>query len=93
MGRSDTIDLIELYRVAMPLITPWTTAYGIMSEQEMDDAIPEPYRKKYSVSNLRDGGLLPEIIQSAENDTRTFAEASVQAIQSLVFPMHGIRTG
>ena len=28
MGRSDTIDLIELYRVAMPLITPWTTAYG-----------------------------------------------------------------
>lgn len=70
----------------------WTLAYSIMSEQRLQDEIPESYLQQYGVSTLYDGGQLPEIIHSAEKDTRTFAEASVRAIQSLVFPMHAIRT-
>jgi acetoin utilization protein AcuC len=70
----------------------WTHAYGIMSEQELGDDIPESYQREYGISTLRDGERLPEIIQSSEGDTRTFAEASVREVQKLVFPTHGIRT-
>jgi acetoin utilization protein AcuC len=78
----------DVYAVARS----WTLAYSIISEQELGNHIPESYVQEYDVSTLHDGGQLPEIVQSAEKDTRTFAETSVRAIQSLVFPLHGIRT-
>ena len=69
----------------------WTLAYGVMSEQNLDDAIPEPYRKKYGVETLPDTEQLPDIVQKAQADAKTFAEASVGAVQGLIFPTHDIR--
>ncbi len=71
----------------------WTLAYGVMSEQDLNDEIPESYRQQYGVESLPDSDTLPDIIRGAEKDARTFAEASVGAVQGLIFPMHGIRSG
>ena len=71
----------------------WTLAYGVMSEHDLNDEIPESYRQQYGVESLPDGGILPDIVRGAEKDARTFAEASVGAVQGLIFPMHGIRSG
>ena len=67
----------------------WTVAYGVMSEQEFPNAIPESYRDRYDVHSLPDpqGG---EVQAKVETDTRTFAEASVSAVRQLIFPAHGI---
>ena len=70
----------------------WTLAYGVMSEQDLDDEIPQSYRAKYGVDTLPDTDPLPDIVHSAQKDARTFAEASVAAVQSLIFPTHGIRS-
>jgi acetoin utilization protein AcuC len=70
----------------------WTLAYGVMSEQNLDDTIPEPYRTKYGVETLPDTEQLPDIVHKAQSDAKTFAEASVSAVQGLIFPTHGIRS-
>ena len=70
----------------------WTLAYGVMSSQEFDDEIPAQYRDQYGVDSLRDSGT-PESSEAVEKGTRAFAEASVQAVQQLIFPAHGITTG
>ena len=69
----------------------WTLAYGVMSEQNLDDAIPESYRTKYGVETLPDIEELPDIVHKAQSDAKTFAEASVGAVQGLIFPTHGVR--
>ena len=70
----------------------WTLAYGVMSEQNLDDAIPESYRTKYGVETLPDTEELPDIVHKAQGDAKTFAEASVGAVQGLIFPTLGIRS-
>ena len=70
----------------------WTLAYGVMSEQNLDDAIPESYRTQYGVDTLPDTEQLPDVVHKAQGDAKTFAEASVGAVQGLIFPMHGIRS-
>ena len=67
----------------------WTLAFGQMAGQDLPDEVPESYRSRYGVDTLSDEP--PEIQQSVASDTRVFAEASVQAVHSLVFPLHGIR--
>ena len=69
----------------------WTLAYGVMSEQDLDDEIPGSYRTKYGVETLPDAEELPDVVHKAQNDAKTFAEASVGAVQGLIFPTHGIR--
>jgi hypothetical protein len=68
----------------------WTLAFGIMSQQEFAPEVPEPYREAYGVTALRDPEEL-QIEDSVRNDTKIFAEASVQATHKLIFPAHGIR--
>jgi len=68
----------------------WTLAFGVMSEQEFAPEIPKPYRDAYGVAALRDPEEL-QIEDSVRHDTKTFAEASVQAAHKLIFPAHGIR--
>ena len=68
----------------------WTLAYGAMSEQDFPGEIPESYRSRYGVANLRDPVDL-KINDSVRRDTRTFAETSVQAVHGLIFPTHGLR--
>lgn len=68
----------------------WTLAYGVMSEQSFPEEVPQPYRERYGVTGLRDPEELP-IQESVKNDTRTFAENSVAAVQRLIFPTHGLR--
>ena len=69
----------------------WTLDFGVMSEQEFAPEIPEPYRTQYHVEALSDPEELP-IQDSVVEETRKFAEASVTAVQSLVFSAHGIIT-
>ena len=69
----------------------WTTAYGVMSEQQFSDDIPEPYRDHYGVTNLRDVEE-PPVTEAIQKEARTFAESSVQAIYRLIFPTHGLRS-
>ena len=67
----------------------WTLAYGVMSGQDFPDEIPTAYRDTYGVDTLRDPGGAP-VDDTVERDSRTFAEASVQAVRSLIFPSHGL---
>ena len=68
----------------------WTTAYGIMSEQELPDPIPDAYRESHRVSTLSDADE-PPVTDDVRKDTKIFAENSVQAVQRVIFPTHGLR--
>ena len=69
----------------------WTLAYGVMSGQEFPDEIPASYRDRYDVITLADAEG-PPIDDAVKRDARTFAEASVQVVQRLIFPLHGVRS-
>ena len=69
----------------------WTIAYGVMARQNLADEIPDSYRRQHGVETITDRAPLPETIRSAKEDARTFAEASVRAVQRMIFPLHGIR--
>ncbi len=69
----------------------WTTAYGIMMGQTFPDEIPAAYGEMYGVVNLRDREG-PRIDDQMAKDARVFAESSVQAVHSLIFPTHGVRS-
>ena len=62
-----------------------------MSGQELTDEIPAAYRDKHGVSTLSDPEDVP-ITESVGKDARSFAESSVQAVQRLIFPTHGLRS-
>ena len=68
----------------------WTLAYGVMSGQRFDDRIPEEYAAEHGVTSLRDTDDL-RMTDQILADSRQFAEASVQSVQRLIFPTHGIR--
>ena len=67
----------------------WTLAYGVISQQEFPTDIPESYRNAYGVESLTDPDD-PPLDTSPIKDARNFAEASVQSVQRLIFPTHGI---
>lgn len=68
----------------------WTLAYGVMARQDLADEIPDSYRRQHGVETITDRAPLPGTIRSAAEDARTFAEASVRAVQRMIFPLHGI---
>ena len=67
----------------------WTMAYGILSDQSFPDAIPQIYRAEHGVESLKDPDDLP-IDPKLIQDSRSFAEASVQSVHRLIFPTFGI---
>jgi acetoin utilization protein AcuC len=67
----------------------WTLAYGVISQQEFPADLPESYRNAYGVESLLDPDDLP-LDASTIKVARSFAEASVQSVQRLIFPAHGI---
>ena len=69
----------------------WTLAYGVISEQDLPDRIPEPYCSLYGVNTLRDTEER-STSDSFQKDAMTFAESSVASVHSLIFPLHGIRS-
>ena len=69
----------------------WTLAYGVLSDQRFDDQVPLEYGAEYGVDTLRDPEELP-ITDQVVADSRQFAEASVQSVQRLIFPTHGVTT-
>ena len=70
----------------------WTTAYGIMTEQQFPEAIPDIYRERYAVETLSDSDP-PPVTDRIARDARAFAEESVQSVQRVIFPAHGITLG
>ncbi len=70
----------------------WTMAYGVISEQRFANDIPSGYRLEHGVESLRDPDNLA-LDERIVEDSRTFAESSVQTVHRLIFPTHGIRAG
>ena len=68
----------------------WAMDFAVMSEQQLPPSIPSGYAELYGVSTLRDIDELP-IQADMIRDARTFAEASVQSAQRLVFGALGLR--
>ena len=67
----------------------WSLDYGVMMGAEWPDAVPEPYRERCGIALLRDGGA-PAVDSPVVEDARRFAEASVERVRRLLFPLHGI---
>lgn len=67
----------------------WTLDFALMSGQTLPDELPRAYAAEHGGVSLRDDYVLP-IPDNTLQDTRTFAEASAQAIQRLLFPAHGL---
>ena len=70
----------------------WTTAYAIMSEQELPDEVPASYRDRYRVATLSDTEE-PRFPDEVRNEAKAFAENSVRAVERLIFPAHGLASG
>ena len=68
----------------------WALDFAVMSEQNLSAGIPQGYSERYGVSTLRDVEEVP-IQADMIRDARTFAEASVQSAQRLVFGALGLR--
>ncbi len=68
----------------------WALDFAVMSEQRLSANIPHAYSDKYGVSSLRDVDDIP-IQDDMIRDARTFAEASAQSVQRLVFGALGLR--
>ena len=68
----------------------WTTAYGIMSEQDFPDELPASYRDRYDVATLSDAEM-PPVTERLREDARSYASKSVQEVRRLIFPTHGLR--
>ena len=69
----------------------WTLAYGVLSEQHFDDRLPTEYSSEHGIDELRDPDDL-RLTDQILADSRQFAEASVQSVQRLIFPTHGLGT-
>jgi len=68
----------------------WAFDFAVMSGQQLSPGIPESYAERYGVETLRDVDEFP-IQADMIRDSRTFAEASVQSAQRLVFGVLGLR--
>ena len=68
----------------------WALDFAVMSEQRLSANIPQAYSEKYAVSSLRDVDDIP-VQTDIIRDARTFAEASAQSVQRLVFGVLGMR--
>ena len=68
----------------------WALDFAVMSEQRLSANIPQAYSEKYGVSSLRDVDDIP-VQSDMIRDARTFAEASAQSVQRLVFGALGLR--
>ena len=67
----------------------WALDFAVMSEQRLSANIPQAYSEKYGVSSLRDVDDIP-VQTDMIRDARTFAEASAQSVQRLVFGALGM---
>ena len=65
----------------------WTLAYGVMAGKEWPDEIPQSYRERYGLTQLRDSDI-PTVQDSVMEEARSFAEKSVDMVKQLVFPVH-----
>jgi acetoin utilization protein AcuC len=61
------------------VVRAWTLAYGIMSDQEFADPIPEPYAQEYGGDHLHDQGA-PRVGERDIALTREYAERQVAAL-------------
>ena len=68
----------------------WTTAYAIMLDRELPDQVPESYYLNHGVPTLSDHDA-PHNAEAVQQEARTFAENSVQALHRDIFPVHGLR--
>ena len=73
----------------MAVARSWTLAYGVMSEQEWPDRIPESFAKQHGVTQLRDT-VTPEIPANVVKDARRHAEETRSQVKERIFPTHGL---
>lgn len=70
----------------------WTSAYAVMLDTQLPDAIPDTYRDLHGVSTLSDHDDLSEFAPH-QQDARQYAENTILELQREVFPVHGLRMG
>ena len=69
-----------------------SVAYAIMLDRDLPDDIPGSYSQKHGVSSLSEHDSPPDA-GAIQQDARTFAENSIQALHRDIFPTHGLRGG
>lgn len=67
----------------------WTLAYGIMTDRDWADEIPEPYVQKYGIKRLRDKDK-PHLNERSKDQAQSFARQKVTELKQLVFARHGL---
>ncbi len=67
----------------------WTLDFGVMLETEWPDEIPESYRERYGLTELRDPQG-PSVDAAMREQARLFAGRTVEEIKRLIFPIHGL---
>ena len=69
----------------------WTLAFGVMAHIELSDDLPAPLAQRYSESDgrLRDPEG-PEVGADLRAGIRAMAERTVEQVQRLIFPRHGL---
>lgn len=68
----------------------WTLAYGIMLGKELDDEIPEEYRKTYGLTYLRDKEK-PQVDAPTRDRVEYFSQWCINEVKKLIFPIHGLK--
>ena len=68
----------------------WALAYGVMSEQEFPERIPDQLTETHSGGLLRDGELDLNLDDKIRTQARDFASASIEEVKRLIFPYHGL---
>jgi len=61
----------------------WTLAYGVMSEQDFPDELPQGYAERYGPGRLRDHDG-PRIPPEVRERARAYAEAQVRRLQQTI---------
>ena len=66
----------------------WALAYGVMLGREWPDEVPQAMADVLPSRQLRDAA--PPLNEASQEQARHFALEGVEAIQRIIFPLHGI---
>lgn len=67
----------------------WTLAYGVMTDRDWPDDIPQGFEQRYGLKKLRDHAQ-PAIDSRLKEQARLFAERGVEEIKRTIFPLFSL---
>jgi len=69
----------------------WTLAFALMDNKQVSDVVPEEFARRYGIHRLHDTQE-PRMNEEKALSIQRAMEETVQVIEQLVFPHHGLRT-